>query len=138
MRDDIENFSFNTSVAAFMICLNELGDCSKRAILEPLTVLLAPFTPHIAEELWHALGHSTSVCDADYPKFDESFLVENKFEYPISINGKVRFRKELPLGISTSEIEKAVLDDTYTQKYTEGRTPKKVIIVPGKIVTIVL
>lgn len=138
VRDDIENFSFNTSVAAFMICLNELGDCSKRAILEPLTVLLAPFTPHIAEELWHALGHSTSVCDADYPKFDESFLVENKFEYPISINGKVRFRKELPLGISTSEIEKAVLDDTYTQKYTEGRTPKKVIIVPGKIVNIVL
>lgn len=95
VREDIENFSFNTSVAAFMICLNELGDCSKREILEPLTSLIAPFAPHMAEELWReALGHDTTVCDAEYPDFKAEYLVENSFEYPVMINGKLRFKQE--------------------------------------------
>ncbi|MBQ2248424.1 MAG: leucine--tRNA ligase [Tidjanibacter sp.] len=138
VREDIENFSFNTSISAFMICLNELGGCNKRAILEPLTVLLSPFTPHITEELWHQLGNEGSVCDASYPEFNPDYLVENSFDYPVSFNGKMRFKKSLPLGIANSEIEALILADEQTQKYTEGKTPKKVIIVPGKIINIVL
>ncbi|MBO7197572.1 MAG: leucine--tRNA ligase [Tidjanibacter sp.] len=138
VREDIENFSFNTSISAFMICLNELGGCNKRAILEPLTVLLSPFTPHITEELWHQLGNEGSVCDASYPEFNPDYLVENSFDYPVSFNGKMRFKKSLPLGIANSDIEALVLADEQTQKYTEGKTPKKVIIVPGKIINIVL
>ena len=138
VREDIENFSFNTSIPAFMICLNELGACNKRAILEPLCVLLSPFTPHITEELWHLLGNENSICLASYPEFNADYLVENSFEYPVSFNGKMRFKKELPLGISTEEIEKAVLADPAAQKWTEGRAPRKVIIVPGKIINIVL
>ncbi len=138
VREDIENFSFNTSIAAFMICLNELGSCNKRAILEPLTVLLSPFTPHISEELWHQLGNEGSVCDAHYPEFNPEYLVENSFEYPVSFNGKMRFKKSLPLGISNDEIQALVLADEQTLRYTEGKTPKKVIIVPGKIINIVL
>ncbi|MBR2400999.1 MAG: leucine--tRNA ligase [Tidjanibacter sp.] len=138
VREDIENFSFNTSIAAFMICLNELGNCNKRAILEPLTILLSPFTPHISEELWHLLGNEGSVCDAAYPEFNPDYLVENSFEYPVSFNGKMRFKKSLPLGIANSEIEALILADEQTQKYTDGKAPKKVIIVPGKIINIVL
>ena len=138
VREDIENFSFNTSIAAFMICLNELGSCNKRAILEPLTVLLSPFTPHITEELWHLMGNEGSVCDAHYPEFNPEYLVENSFEYPVSFNGKMRFKKSLPLGISNDEIQTLVLADEQTLRYTEGKTPKKVIIVPGKIINIVL
>lgn len=138
VREDIENFSFNTSIAAFMICLNELGSCNKRAILEPLTVLLSPFTPHITEELWHLMGNEGSVCDAHYPEFNAEYLVENSFEYPVSFNGKMRFKKSLPLGISNEEIQSLVLADEQTLRYTEGKTPKKVIIVPGKIINIVL
>ncbi|MBO5692950.1 MAG: class I tRNA ligase family protein, partial [Tidjanibacter sp.] len=138
VREDIENFSFNTSIAAFMICLNELGQCNKRAILEPLAVLLSPFTPHITEELWHLLGNEGSICDAHYPEFNPDYLVENSFEYPVSFNGKMRFKKSLPLGISNDEIQALVLADEQTAKYTEGKTPKKVIIVPGKIINIVL
>ena len=138
VRDDIENFSFNTSIAAFMICLNELGQCNKRAILEPFAVLLSPFAPHITEELWHLLGNEGSVCDAHYPEFNADLLVENSFEYPVSFNGKMRFKMSLPLGIPTEEIQSLVLADEQTQKYTEGKTPKKVIIVPGKIINIVL
>ncbi|MBO7300016.1 MAG: leucine--tRNA ligase [Tidjanibacter sp.] len=138
VREDIENFSFNTSIAAFMICLNELGQCNKRAILEPFAVLLSPFTPHISEELWHLLGNEGSVCDAHYPEFNPDFLVENSFEYPVSFNGKMRFKKSLPLGISTEEIQALILADEQTLKYTEGKTPKKVIIVAGKIINIVL
>ena len=138
VREDIENFSFNTSIAAFMICLNELGSCNKRAILEPLTVLLSPFTPHITEELWHLMGNEGSVCDAHYPEFNPEYLVENSFEYPVSFNGKMRFKKSLPLGISNDEIQALVLADEQTLRYTEGKTPKKVIIVPGKIINIVL
>ncbi|MBR4851361.1 MAG: class I tRNA ligase family protein, partial [Tidjanibacter sp.] len=138
VREDIENFSFNTSIPAFMICLNELGACNKRAILEPLCVLLSPFTPHITEELWHLMGHEDSINDAHYPEFNPDHLVENSFEYPVSFNGKMRFKKELPLGISNEEIEAAVLADPAAQKWTEGKAPRKVIIVPGKIINIVL
>ncbi len=138
VREDIENFSFNTSVAAFMICINELGDCKKREILEPLTALLAPFAPHIAEELWSLLGHSSSVCEAAYPVSDPAYLQETTFEYPVSVNGKLRFRKELPLGISASEVEAAVLADDNAARWLEGKSPKKVIFVPGKIINIVV
>lgn len=140
VREDIENFSFNTSVATFMICVNELGDlkCSKREILEPLTVLLAPFAPHIAEELWSLMGKKPSIADARYPEFNPAYLVESSFEYPVSFNGKMRFKKELPLGISVKEIEEAVLADDNTKRYLDGKSPKKVIIVPNKIVNIVV
>ena len=138
VREDIENFSFNTSIAAFMICLNELGDCPKREIVEPLVVLIAPFAPHIAEELWHTLGHETSVCDAKYPEVCAEYLVENSHEYPVSINGKMRFKKEFPLDMSNDEITAAVLADPAAQKWTEGRVPKKVIVVKGKIINIVI
>lgn len=138
VREDIEHFSFNTSVSAFMICLNELGDCNRREILEPLVVLLAPFAPHLSEELWSRLGHDRSVFDAGYPEYNPDYLVENSFEYPVSVNGKLRFKKELPLGIPNNEIEQAVLADENAAKYLEGRTPKKLIVVPGKIINIVL
>ena len=137
---DIENFSFNTSVSAFMICVNELSSlkCSKREILEPLVVILSPFAPHIAEEMWHLLGHKTNVCDTVFPEHNEEFLVENTFEYPISFNGKVRFKKEFPLTLDAKEIEQAVIVDEMSQKWLEGKTPKKVIVVAGKIVNIVI
>ena len=138
VTEDIENFSFNTSVAAFMICLNELGECPKREILEPLTVLIAPFAPHIAEELWEALGKSGSVCDAQYPVYDEKYLVQSSFEYPVSINGKLRFKKEYATSMTSAEIQADVVTAPEAQKWIEGKTPKKVIVVPGKIINIVI
>ncbi len=138
VTDDIENFSFNTSVAAFMICLNELGDCSKRAVLEPLVVLLAPFAPHIAEELWEVLGHSGSVCDAACPEFDEKYLALSAFEYPVSINGKLRFKKEYPASAAPADIQADVVTLPEAQKWLDGKAPKKVIVVPGKIINIVI
>jgi len=139
VTEDIEDFSFNTSVSTFMICVNELTaqKCNSREILEPLVVLIAPYAPHIAEELWEKLGHSESVTTATYPEFEEKYLVESKKNYPVSFNGKMRFTMELPLDMSKDEIEKTVLGDERTQKQLEGRTPKKVIVVPGKIVNIV-
>ena len=136
--EDIENFSFNTSISAFMICLNELGGCNKRAILEPLIVLIAPFAPHIAEELWESLGHTTSVCDASFPEYDEKYLVEDSIEYPISFNGKMRYKKVLPAGLTPKQVEEAVVSDPAAAKYLDGKTPKKVIVVPGKIVNVVI
>jgi len=140
ITSDIENFSYNTSVSAFMICVNELSQmkCNKRAILEPLTILIAPFAPHIAEEMYYLLGYKTSVCDAKYPEYDEKFLIESKVKYPISFNGKVRFTIELPADTDKTEVERIALSDSQTEKYAEGKTPKKVIVVPGKIVNIVL
>ena len=138
VTEDIENFSFNTSVSAFMICLNELGSCRKRAILEPLLILMAPFTPHITEELWHRLGHEGTIFDECYPVFDPALLVENSFEYPVSVNGKMRFKKEFPLGAPASEIEAAVLADPQLEKYTAGKPVKKTIVVPGKIINVVI
>ncbi|GGE42230.1 leucine--tRNA ligase [Psychroflexus planctonicus] len=139
VTEDIENFSFNTSVSTFMICVNELTQqkCNAKDILEPLAVLISPYAPHIAEELWEKLGHSESVSTAAYPVFEEKFLKEENKTYPISFNGKMRFTLDLSLDLSKDEIEKAVMEDERTQKQLDGRTPKKVIVVPGKIVNIV-
>ena len=137
---DIEHFSFNTTVSAFMICINELAalKCSKRAILEPFVILLAPFAPHMAEELYHLLGNDSSVLDAAFPAYDDKYLVEATKKYPISFNGKVRFSLDFPADWNKDEIEKAALADEQTQKYLAGKAVKKVIVVPGKIVNIVL
>lgn len=137
---DIETFSFNTSVSEFMICINELTaiKCNKRQVLEPLVVALAPFAPHITEELWHKLGHTTSVHQSNFPKWDDSYLVETKVNYPISVNGKVRAQMEFALDMPREDIEKAVLASEVIRKWTEGRPPKKVIVVPGKIVNVVV
>ncbi len=139
VAEDIENFSFNTSVATFMICVNELTSqkCSSRAILEPLAILVSPYAPHIAEELWEKLGHEESISTAPFPKFEEKYVVESNKEYPISFNGKMKFTIELPLDLSKDEIEATVLAHEKTQQQLQGRTPKKVIVVPGKIVNIV-
>ncbi|MFR9620146.1 MAG: leucine--tRNA ligase [Rikenellaceae bacterium] len=137
IREDIENFSFNTSVSAFMICLNELGECHKREIAEPLTILIAPFAPHIAEELWQIAGHDGSVFDAEYPQFDESLLVESSFEYPVMMNGKLRFKLTYDLSKNPKEIEAEVIAHEIAQKWLEGKAPKKVIVVKGKIINIV-
>ncbi len=139
VEEDIENFSFNTTVSTFMIACNELTaqKCTSRGILEPLLVLLSPYAPHIAEELWNQLGHNDSISTATFPKFDPSHLVESSKEYPISFNGKTKFTMELPLDLSKEAIEKAVMSHEKTIAQLEGRTPKKVIIVPGKIVNIV-
>ena len=137
---DIEHFSYNTSISAFMICVNELTSlkCSKQAVLEPLVILLAPFAPHIAEELWHQLGHETTVCDAEWPTYNEDYLVEQSVSYVISFNGKARYNLQLPAGISKEEAEKAALENELSQKWLEGKTVRKVIVVPGKIVNIVV
>jgi leucyl-tRNA synthetase len=140
VQDDMEGFSFNTSVSAFMISVNELGElkCNKRSILEPLTVLLSSYAPHITEEVWEKLGHTTSIALASFPEYNESYTIENSFEYPVSFNGKLRFKKELALNLSVQEIEKTVLADEQAQKYLSGNAPKKVIVVPGKIINIVI
>ncbi len=139
VQADIENFSFNTSVSTFMIAVNELTQqkCSSKEVLEPLLILISPYAPHIAEELWGQLGHSSSISTVAFPEFDESHLVESSKNYPISFNGKMRFTMELGLDLSKDEIEKAVLAHEKTQEQLGGRTPKKVIVVPGKIVNIV-
>ena len=137
---DIESFSYNTSVAAFMICVNELTalKCNKRAILEPLVILIAPFAPHIAEELWEALGHTTTVCDAQWPVWNEDYLREDTVNYAVSFNGKVRFNLQFAADATNDEIERTVLASESAQKYIDGKTIRKVIIVPKKIVNIVL
>jgi leucyl-tRNA synthetase len=139
VAEDIENFSFNTSVSTFMIAVNELTaqKCNKRAILEPLLVLISPYAPHIAEELWSQLGHRESIAETPFPIFEEKHLIESTKNYPISFNGKMRFTLELPLDMGKEEMEKVVMAHEKTQAQLQGRTPKKVIIVPGKIVNIV-
>jgi leucyl-tRNA synthetase len=139
VQSDIETFSFNTAVSAFMICVNELTDlkCDKKEILEPLTIILSPFAPHIAEELWHLLGNATSVTRACFPRYDENLLTENSFEYPVSFNGKTRFKMELPLDVDKEQIEEAVMANAQTQKLLDGKLPKKIITVKGKIINIV-
>jgi leucyl-tRNA synthetase len=123
-----------------MICVNELSalKCSKRGILEPLAILVSPYAPHIAEELWALLGNKESITNADFPAFEEKYLIENIHEYPVSINGKMRVKLTLPLSLTVSEIEAAALADPNVQKWLEGNTPKKIIIVPGKIVNLVV
>ena len=138
IREDIENFSFNTSVSAFMICLNELGACHKREVLEPLAVLIAPFAPHIAEELWEAMGHAESIFDAAYPTFDEKHLVESSFEYPVMVNGKLRFKQTYALDMTPADIEAAIVETEGAQKWLEGKPAKKIIVVKGKIINIVM
>ncbi|MDR0681096.1 MAG: leucine--tRNA ligase [Dysgonamonadaceae bacterium] len=137
---DIENFSFNTSVAAFMICVNELIalKCNKRVILSDLIVVLAPFAPHISEELWHRLGNQTTVCDARFPEYNEEYLKESMIKYTVSFNGKARFTLDFPVNAPKDEVEKTVLTNENSQKWLEGKKPKKIIIVPNKIINIVI
>ncbi|MDD2641314.1 MAG: leucine--tRNA ligase [Bacteroidales bacterium] len=140
VQDDIEHFSYNTSVSAFMIAINELSDlkCNKRRILEPLVILISPFAPHIAEELWSLLGNEPSVADASFPEYEPACTIENMFEYPVSFNGKLRFKKEMPLDLTKEEIEAEIVKDERTIKFTGEGKVKKIIIVPGKIVNIVV
>ncbi|PKB16343.1 leucine--tRNA ligase [Flavobacterium sp. 5] len=137
--EDIESFSFNTSVSQFMICVNELStqNCHSRAILEPLAIVISPYAPHIAEELWSLLGNEGSIATVSFPVFDGKHLVESEKEYPVSFNGKMRFTITLPLDLTKEQIEEIVMKDERTQKQLDGKTPNKVIIVPGKIINLV-
>jgi leucyl-tRNA synthetase len=141
LGDDLERFSFNTGVSNFMICVNELTDqkCNNRHILNELVILLSPYAPHISEELWIKLGNAPgTISNQNFPQFNEDHLVESSISYPVSFNGKMRFTIELPSAFTKEEVEKEVLANTQTDKYLEGKAPKKVIIVPGKIVNIVV
>jgi leucyl-tRNA synthetase len=137
---DIENFSYNTSIAAFMICINELTamKCSSREVLEKLLIVLAPFAPHITEELWHALGNTTTICDATWPAFNEEYLKESVVTMAVSFNGKARFNIEVAADATREEVEKTALEHEGAAKWLEGKTVKKIIVVPGKIVNIVV
>lgn len=140
IEQDVDTFSFNTSVSELMICVNELTSLktNKRAILEPLVIGLSPFAPHIAEELWEKLGHSDTIFNASFPKYNEDYLKENSFEYPISINGRVRAKMEFALDMPKEDIEKVVLASEIVNKWSEGKPPKKIIVVQGRIVNVVL
>jgi leucyl-tRNA synthetase len=140
LEQDTERFSFNTAVSAFMVCVNELSDlkCHKRAILEPLLVLLTPYAPHIAEELWHLLGNTTSILDAAYPVYNAAFTTETAKEYPVSINGKLRTTMNFSLDAEQAAIEAAVLANETVQKWTEGKPPKKFIFVKNKMINVVV
>ncbi|MEE0948353.1 MAG: leucine--tRNA ligase [Bacteroidales bacterium] len=139
VQEDIERFSLNTAVSTFMICVNELGalKCNKREIIEPLTILLSPFAPHICEEIWEQLGHKESISFATFPAFDESVLVESSFKYPVSINGKTRTMIDFPLDATKETIEQEVLKNSDVQKFLDGKAVKKIIFVPKKIINIV-
>ena len=140
IQEDIERFSFNTAVSSFMICTNELADlkCNKRAILGELVILISAYAPHIAEELWHLLGNTGSVCNASFPEFVEKFTIDNSCTYAVSFNGKTRFMLELPADTSSSDVETAALSAPEAQKWLEGKAPRKVIVVPKKIVNVVV
>jgi leucyl-tRNA synthetase len=141
VEEDIEHFSFNTAVSAFMMCVNELGSlkCSKKEVLQELVVLLSPYAPHLCEELWDALGNERGmVSKAIFPKWDQKHVVDAVFEYPVQINGKVRISIPFDIETSSSDIEKEVLANETVQRWLEGKTPKKVIVVPKRIVNVVL
>ena len=140
VTEDIENFSYNTSISAFMIAVSEFAQqkCRNKQVLEQLVVLIAPFAPHIAEELWHVLGNETTVCDAQWPKFEAKYLVESEVQLTISFNGKARFQKKFPADATNDAIQQAVLSDEQSQKYLDGKTVVKVIVVPKKIVNVVI
>ena len=140
ITEDIERFSFNTSVSNFMICINELTEvkCNKRVILEPLLILISPYAPHISEELWNRIGHKESISLEKFPICQEEFLINDSFNYPISFNGKMRLNIELPANLTIEEIEKEVMNRADVKKYLEDKAPKKIIIVPNKIVNIVV
>jgi len=140
VEEDIEHFSFNTTISAFMISVNELTDlgCHKKDILEPLVVLISPYAPHIAEELWAQLGRIPSVANADFPVFNPEFTKENSYEYPVSFNGKLRFKRSMDLELKKEDIERLIREDERTVKYSEGKPIRKIIVVPGKIINIVV
>ena len=140
IEEDTERFSYNTSVSAFMVCVNELTDlkCHKKEILEPLLIVLNPYAPHVTEELWHQLGNTTTILDANFPKFDPQFLVESTKEYPISVNGKLRTTINIDLSALQPQVEEIVLANAIVQKWLEGKTPKKIIYVKGKMVNVVV
>jgi leucyl-tRNA synthetase len=139
VAEDIEGFSFNTSVSQFMICVNELSTqkCHHRAILEPLTLLISSYAPHIAEELWRQLGHEGSISTVAFPTLNEKYLVESEKEYPVSFNGKMRFTIKLSLDLTVPQIQEIVMADERTLKQLDGKTPNKIIIVPGKVINVV-
>ncbi|MEO7120217.1 MAG: class I tRNA ligase family protein, partial [Ginsengibacter sp.] len=140
IEEDTERFSYNTAVSAFMVCVNELTDlkCHKKEILEPLLILLTPYAPHIAEELYHALGNSATILDANYPILESKFLIESEKEYPVSINGKMRTTINISLDASQNEVEKIALNNEIIQKWMEGKTPKKIIFVKNKMINVVV
>ncbi len=137
---DIENFSYNTSISAFMICLNELTQmkCRSRQVWETYLIVLAPFAPHITEELWHALGNTTTICDAVWPEYNEEYLKESTVRMAVSFNGKARFTIDVPADLPSAEVEKAALENPAAAKWIEGKTVRKIIVVPGKIVNVVV
>jgi leucyl-tRNA synthetase len=140
VKEEIEKFSFNTAISSFMICVNQLTDlkCNKRKILNDLTLCLAPFAPHITEEIWHKMGNQESITKQYFPEFEETIVKEKTFTCPVSFNGKVRFQKEFSVDASKEEIETAVLEDPASEKWLQDKKPKKVIVVPNKIVNIVV
>ncbi|MFZ4786024.1 MAG: class I tRNA ligase family protein, partial [Flavobacteriales bacterium] len=140
VTEDLQRFSWNTVVSSCMIAVNELTEqkSNKRSVLEPLIILVAPYAPHIAEELWEKLGHTESVTGADWPKFDEAHLQDDAFDYPVSFNGKTRFFISLPIDMNAADVEKAALSHEKAAQWLEGKTPKKVIVVPKRIVNVVL
>jgi leucyl-tRNA synthetase len=140
IEDDTERFSFNTAVSAFMVCVNELTDlkCHKKKVLEPLLILLTPYAPHISEELWHKLENETTILDAAFPRFEEKYLVETSKEYPISINGKVRANMSISLEASQAQVESIVLENEVVKKWLDGKAPKKIIFVKGKMINVVI
>lgn len=140
VRDVIERASLNTVVSHLMIAVNELQElkCNKRKILEPLVVLISPYAPFIAEELWEKLGHSQSVYQATFPKYDEKYLQDSSFEYPVSFNGKVRFKLELPVDMSEEQIKEVVVSHENSAKWLQGKTPKKIIVVKNRIINVVV
>jgi leucyl-tRNA synthetase len=140
VQSDIENLSFNTSVSAFMICVNELSqsNCNSKSILSDLAIIISPFAPHIAEEIWEKLGNKESISFAAYPGYDEEYLQQDTYVYPVSFNGKVRFKIELSVELSTAEIESEVLEHDISKKWLDGSPPKRVIVVPQRIVNVVI
>jgi len=137
---DTENFSYNTAVSQFMICVNELSTLksNKRSVLEPLLILLTPYAPHVSEELWHLLGNTTSILDAPYPVFEEKYVKESAFNYPIAINGKTRTELSFPLDAENAAIEQVVMANEVVQKWMEGKPAKKLVIVKGRMINIVV
>ena len=140
IEEDTERFSYNTAVSSFMVCVNELTDlkCHKKEILEPLLILLAPYAPHISEELWHQVGNKITILDAAFPKLEAKYLVETAKEYPISVNGKLRTTINIDLNAAQPQVEEIVLANPVIQKWIEGKQPKKIIYVKGKMVNVVV
>ncbi|HEX3024988.1 MAG TPA: class I tRNA ligase family protein [Chitinophagaceae bacterium] len=140
IEDDTERFSFNTAVSAFMVCVNELSDlkCRKREILEPLLIMLVPYAPHVAAELWKQLGNTGYILDAAFPTFNAKYVAESSKEYPVSINGKLRTTISLDINITQQEVEPIILSNEVVQKWLDGKSPKKIIFVKGKMINVVM